>query len=432
MAALSNLRAVLAVRDFRRLFSVRLAGQFGDGLLQAALATFVLFSPERQPTAASVAGAFAVLFLPYSLVGPFAGVFLDEWRRRQVLVYANLLRGVLVVGVAALVWARHDGLDLAVAVLLVLGVARFVLAGLAASLPHVVDGPLLVTANALSPTAGTMAVVAGGLVGVVIRGVAGGGDTGSVIVLACAVTAYVLAALLATRMDKDRLGPDEDTVRNTVLGVLQGLGDGFRQLAAHPIAGRAVLVVIIQRLAFGALTVLALLLLRNTLNPAADPDAALGQFAFITAAAGGGALLGAIVTPGRVRRMGYVPWTVVAVAQAAPLVAIGVIAGMYLPALWPLLIAALSLGFANQASKVACDTLIQREIDDDYLGRVFALFDVGVNVALVLGIVAVAFTSPESGIAPVAVVVVGVVIAGNAAWYHGIGAKARERRRAGG
>ena len=37
-----------------------------------------------------------------------------------------------------------------------------------------------------------------------------------------------------------------------------------------------------------------------------------------------------------------------------------------------------------------------------------------------------------AGIAPVAVVVVGVVIAGNAAWYHGIGAKARERRRAGG
>lgn len=431
MAALGNLRAVLAVRDFRRLFSVRLAGQFGDGLLQAALATFVLFSPERQPTAASVAGAFAVLFLPYSLVGPFAGVFLDEWRRQQVLVYANLLRGALVIGVAVLVWMRHDGLDLAVSVLLVLGVARFVLAGLAASLPHVVDGPLLVTANALSPTAGTMAVVAGGLAGVVIRAVAGGGDTGSVIVLASAVTAYVVAALLATRIPKDRLGPHEDTVRNTLLGVLQGLGEGFRQLATHPIAGRAVVVVIIQRLAFGALTVLALLLLRNTLNSVGDPDAALGQFAFITAAAGLGALLGAIVTPGRVRRMGYVPWTVIAVAQAAPLVAAGALAGMYLPALWPLIIAALSLGFANQASKVASDTLIQREIDDDYLGRVFALFDVGVNIALVLGVVAVAFTSPESGIAPVATVVVGLVIAGNAAWYHGIGPKARERRRAG-
>lgn len=429
MAALGNLRAVLGVGDFRRLFGVRLVGQFGDGLLQAALATFVLFSPERQPTAASVAGAFAVLFLPYSLIGPFAGVFLDEWRRRQVLVYANLLRGALVIAVAVLVWLRHDGLDLAVAVLVVLGVARFVLAGLAASLPHVVEGPLLVTANALSPTAGTMAVVAGGLVGVVVRGVAGGGDTGSVVVLACAIAAYAGSALLATTLAKDRLGPHEDTVRNTFLGVLQGFGEGFRQLVTHPIAGRAVIVVVVQRLAFGALTVLALLLIRNTLNPSADPDAALGQFAFVTAAAGLGALIGAIVTPGRVRRLGYVPWTVIAVAQAAPLVAVSALLAIYLPSIGPLLVAALSMGFANQASKVACDTLIQREIDDDYLGRVFALFDVGVNVALVLGIVAVAFTSPETGIAPVAIVVVGLLIAANAAWYHGGGAKARERRR---
>ena len=81
---------------------------------------------------------------------------------------------------------------------------------------------------------------------------------------------------------------------------------------------------------------------------------------------------------------------------------------------------------------MASDTLIQREIDDDYLGRVFSLFDVAVNVALVLGIVAVAFTSPESGIAPVAVLVVALLIAANAAWYHGIGAKARERRRSDG
>lgn len=424
MAALTNLRAVIVVRDFRRLFGVRLAGQFGDGLLQAALATFVLFSPERQPTAASVAGAFAVLFLPYSLVGPFAGVFLDEWRRRQVLVYANLLRGLLVVGVAALVGIRHDGLDLAVSVLLVLGVARFFLAGVAASLPHVVDGPLLVTANALTPTAGTIAAAIGGLVGVGIRAVSGGGDTGSIVVLACAIASYIVSAAIAATLPKDRLGPDEDTVRNSLLGVIQGFGDGFRQLVQHPLAGRAVVVVIVQRIAFGALTVLGLLLIRNTFNPAADADAALGQFALVTGAAAVGALLGAIATPGRVRRMGYVRWTVIAVGQAAPVVTVGVLGGMFLPALWPLLIAALSLGFANQAAKVASDTLIQREIDDDYLGRVFSLFDVAVNVALVAGIVAVAFTSPESGIAPITVLIVGALIAVNAAWYRGRGAKA--------
>ncbi len=191
--ALTHLRDVLAVRDFRRLYATRILGQAADGLLQAALATFVLFSPERQPTAASVAGAFAVLFLPYSLVGPFAGVFLDRWRRRQVLVFANLIRAVIVIAVAVLVAQRHDGLSLAVTVLVVLGVGRFVLAGLSASLPHVVAGPVLVTANALTPTSGTIAAAVGGLAGIAIRGLAGGGDTGSIVVIICATVGYLAA-----------------------------------------------------------------------------------------------------------------------------------------------------------------------------------------------------------------------------------------------
>ena len=417
MAAHGNLRAVLAVRDFRYVFSVRIFGQFADGLLQSALATFVLFSPERQPNAASVAAAFAILFLPYSFVGPFAGVFLDEWRRRQVLVYANLLRAVLVVGVAALVWNKHDGLSLGVAVLVVLGVGRFVLAGLSASLPHVVAGPLLVTANALTPTTGTIFAAVGGVLGVAIRAAAGGGDYGSVFVLACAITSYVVAGLLASRLGKDALGPDEDTIRNSLAGVLRGLGEGFVQLARYPIAGRAVLIVSIQRIALGGLTVLALLLIRNTLNPSIDPDSALTEFALVTAAAAAGALIGAIVTPSMTRRMGFVRWTVIAAGQAAPLVTIGMMVGAYSRSMAALLIAGVSLGFANQAAKVAADTLVQREIDDDYLGRVFSIFDIAVNLALVLGITIVAFTAPASGVAPAVFIGIGALLALNALWY---------------
>ena len=423
--ALANLRSVLAVRDFRRLYATRLLGQFADGLLQAALATFVLFSPERQPTAASVAGAFAVLFLPYSLVGPFAGVFLDEWRRQRVLVWANLLRGVLVIGVGVLIAARHEGLSLAAMVLVVLGVGRFVLAGLSASLPHVVDGPFLVTANALTPTSGTIAAAVGGLLGVVIRGLAGGGDGGSIVVLACSIAAYAAAALMATRIGRDRLGPDEDTVRSTVLGVLRGFAEGLHELRRHRLASAAVAVVVVQRIAFGALTVIGLLLIRNTLNPSIDADAALAQFALVTGAAAAGALIGAYLTPGRARRLGFVRWTVLAVAPAAVLSTAGLFLAVALATLWPLLVAAFSVGFANQCAKVSSDTLVQRDCDGDYLGRVFALFDVLVNVALVAGVCAVAFTAPESGITPVAYVLVGVLIAVNAGWYAALGARVR-------
>jgi MFS family permease len=411
--ALANLRLVLAGRDFRRLFSVRLVGQFSDGLMQSALATYVLFSPERQPTAVAVASSFAILLLPYSLVGPFAGVFLDRWRRRQVLVRANLLRALVVVGVAALVAARHDGADLALTVLLALGVSRFVLAGLSASLPHVVAGPQLVTANALTPTAGTIASAVGALVGVGIRSLAGGGDGGSVTTLLAAVVGYVLAGGIAALLGKDRLGPDGERPGDTMLGVVHGLVDGVRELRRRVVAARAIAVVVAHRVAFGALTVGGLLLVRNTLNPSSDPDAALREFALITGTAALGAFVGAVVTPAMSRRLGAVTWTALAVGQAGVVVTLGMLTGSY-PGL---VVASVSIGLAGQSAKVCSDTLVQREVHDDHLGRVFALFDMLVNVALVTGITAMAFGAPASGIAPVAYVLVGLLLLGTAAWY---------------
>ncbi len=407
-----DLRSVLSGRNFRRLFAVRLTGQFADGLLQAALATFVLFSPERQATAAKVAVAFAVLLLPYSVIGPFAGVFLDRWRRRQVLVRANALRAVAVVAVIALVHAEHDGADLAIAVLVTLGIGRFVLAGLSASLPHVVDRSGLVVANALSPTAGTMASVGGSLAGVVLRAISGGGDGGSVVVLVTALLMYLMAAAVATLMDRDLLGPTGKRPDETLLGVARGLVDGGRHLRSRPVAARAMAVVVLHRVAFGALTVIALLLIRNTLNPPSQADAALRQFAYVTAAAAGGALLGAVLTPWRTRRVGAVRWSATTLQWAA--VSIAAILTTSLPGL---LVAGFFLGLAGQAVKVCSDTTVQREVSDDHLGRVFAIYDMVLNVGLVGGICAVAFTAPASGDAPWVYAGVAALLLAASVWY---------------
>jgi len=73
--------------------------------------------------------------------------------------------------------------------------------------------------------------------------------------------------------------------------------------------------------------------------------------------------------------------------------------------------------FAGQAVKVCSDTLIQRHIPDDRLGRVFSIFDMSVNIALVAGITVVAFLAPLNGIAPGLYLAVGGGLALSGVWY---------------
>jgi len=415
--AMPALRAILANPSFRKLFATRLIGQFSDGLLQAALATFVLFSPEREPDPVRVAALFTILLLPYSFIGPFAGVFLDRWSRRNVLVRANLLKALMTVPIVALVFAGDDGWFLGVCVLIVLGIGRFILAGLSASLPHVVQGPNLITANALTPTAGTIAAAVGGLLGVGLRGLAGGGDVGSQVVLGFAILGYVTASIIASRLGVRQLGPDGTKPQDTFMGVLAGLVDGARVLRAHTLPARSIVVVASHRIVFGALTVGALLLVRNTFQDPTEADAALGDFAIITASAALGAVIGAVLTPGMTRRIGPVNWGAIALFIAAA--GVGVfLGGAIVPTFPAILVGSAGVGFAGTSVKICADTLIQRHIPDDHLGRVFALFDMTINIAMVTGVTFMAFTSPLSGQATASYAVLIGLLVVVAIWYQ--------------
>lgn len=410
---LADLRSVAGSRWFRRLFAVRLAGQFSDGLFQAALATFVLFSPERQASAAAIATAFAILYLPYSLIGPFTGVFLDRWSRRQVLVFGNLARSVIVVGVCILTAASHAGLDLGLLVLVALGVNRFVLAAVSAALPHTVPDDALVTANALTPTAGTLCAALGGLAGVVLRSALGGGDAGSVTVLGIAVLGFAGSGLLALLIPRRLLGPEGELPGDTIIGVVRGLADGARDLWRTRPAFRAISAVALHRIAFGAATVVVILLLRNTVNPDTDPDNALAGLSLVLGGAAGGALLAAVLTPALARYAGPVRWS----AFALLLAAVGTPIGIAMATVPSMIAGAAALGFAGQSVKICADTTVQRDVADDFRGRVFSLYDVAVNIGLVAGVNAAAYASPASGIAPVVYAGIGVLLAATAGWY---------------
>lgn len=421
MEALPIFRSLLRERKFRALYTTRLVGQFGEGFFNTALASFVLFSPERQPNATAVAAAFAILLIPYSILGPFIGVFIDRWSRRNILVWAYVLKALMVLPIIAVVLSGQNSWLLGLFVLAVLGIGRFALAGLSASLPHVASGKQLITANALSPTSGTIAFVVGLLTGLGIREVFGSGDNGTVALLLFTVGTFTATSLVAATLAPRALGPDsplKHKMVDSIQGISRDLIAGIHTLNQHKVARRAIFIVAINRISFGVALVGSLLILRNTFHSPSDPNPALADFAILTGFSAAAALLAALLTPYVTRRIGIVRWTSFVVILAA--IGMFVFAwGSSVTNFISLAIAASCLGLAGQAAKVCSDTVIQRDIPDQQLGRVFAIFDMTVNFSLVLGIVVVAFFAPQSGVAPVLYATVGVILAAASGWYFG-------------
>ena len=395
----ADLRTVLRGRDFRRLFAVRLTGQFGDGVLQVGLASYVFFSPERQATASAAAAAFAVLLLPYSLVGPFAGVLLDRWRRRQVLLWANIVRTVLVLVVAGLAVGGQAGPVFYAMALATLSVNRFILAGLSASLPHVVPRHELVMANAVSPTTGTVTAVLGGLTGFLLsRAVGGSANEGTdVAVLTAAAGVYLAAGVLALRIHRDLLGPDlrgglPDPWR-AVHHVAGGLVSGARHVAHRQPAARALGAIAAHRFFYGVSTVAVILLHRNYFHEVSDVDGGLTGLATVFVATAVGLGVAAVLTPVVTRRIAKEWWVVTLLVAAAVLQVFP--AALYTePAV---LVAAAGLGVASHGIKIVVDTVVQENVEDEYRGRVFSIYDMLFNVGFVGAAAFAAATLPPSG-----------------------------------
>ncbi len=404
MTFFRDLAALLRFAGFRRLFSVRLLSQGADGVFQVALVSSVLFAPERAPDAGAIAAGFATILLPFSVLGPFVGVFLDRWSRRKILVVANLVRVLLLLVVAWLVGQGDVGWAFYGLVLGAFSVNRFLLAGMSASLPHVVPRDLLVTANAVSPTSGTLAY----LVGLGAGGAVHAASSSDALVIVAGATFYLLSALLALTLPP--LGPDlsaaDDQVQEAVHHVLRGLVDAARHL---PRLGRLALTVVsASRLPYGMMIVGVVLLFRHHVTPGQPPGGGGGMagVGIAVGASGLGFGAAAFITPSLTERFGIRRYLVGlgllgAVVQVVP---------VSLFTTWAIAVSAFGLGIVTQGIKICVDTTIQRVVGDVFRGRVFSIYDVLLNGVFVLATVIAALLLPPDGRSV-------AVLAGASVWY---------------
>ena len=386
-----DLRGLLRERMFRRLLAVRVVGQaarrdhpVGPGRIRAVLA--------RESGLAGGRGrglrAAAVALLGHRA---FMGVFLDRWRRRQVLLWANLARAGMVVALIVITLAQANVVLLGLVVLLVLGTNRLILTALAASLPNTVPPDRLIAANAVAPVSGTVAAAVGaGLsvsAGAALRATRGT----TAVLLGVAAIGLLLTAALSLRLPVALLGPHGDVVPETVREVLRELARGARVLHRRarlvggvgswhigaPMASRSYWRSSPPRPCWRVETTRPPWAWSASRSPARG-----GRLPRRRADAADRKALGGRLVVGHRRVAGR--------GSGHPgllsVTAVGFVAG------------ASMLGFAGQSIKIDTDTVVALNIGDDTRGRVFSLLDVGINVALLAGIAVAGFAVPASGV----------------------------------
>lgn len=388
-------RSVRRLPDFWRLLQLRMASQFGDGLFQAALAGALLFNPDRAADPMAIARAFTVLFLPYSLLGPFAGALMDRWDRRLVLVGANTARLILIAAIGTILAVRAGDIPLLIGALFANGLARFVTSGLSASLPHVVPRDQVVTMNSVANASGAIAAFLGANFMLVPRFFFGAGDRGASAIVFIAAIPVSIALLLSFRFGPRVLGPD-DTQRaihgSVVYAVITGWFYGVRTAVQRPTVAATLSGLAAHRMVIGINSLVMLVLVHHLPVPEAG---GLGIALLFFAAAGLGAFLANVLTPSVVRRWGRYAAANGALTAAAIIQIPG--AGLRLPVM---VVCGFLLGMAGQVVKLCADSAMQLDVDDALRGHVFAVQDALFWVAFIVSITAAAALIPDDGRAP--------------------------------
>ena len=399
-------RGPISNRRFRRLLAVQGLSQASDGLYQIAVAAVVIFDASAADTPAQVTKVLAVTVLPFSLVGPFTGPFIDRFSRRSVLVGASVLRvlitALLIPAIAGPEW-----------VLLMLAVAnvsvnRFFHSGKAAVLPTLVAPDQYLAANAVSTTVGLITTVLGGVVGGVMADLLSPVVAVIVAAVMIAGAGAVAATIALPRGEKRGLAGVLSELRDD----LRDVADGLRVLLSRPWAVYGVGSIWAMRALIGFVLLAALVVLR------ARFDARATEFSVLLAALGVGGFAGAIAVTPSARRLGYA-----GIAPLAFLLAgVATLVGGPIP-LWPALIATIGIGgFAMYATKIAADTLVQRAVPDRYRGRAFAVYDIGYNGAFVVAALIPTLLIPLLG-------ELGIILLTGALYVSGAVALAAIRRR---
>jgi predicted MFS family arabinose efflux permease len=432
---------VLKNRNFLTLWSGQVFSQLADKVylvLMIALIASRYQASENQTISGWVSSIMIACTIPAVLFGSIAGVYVDRWSKKWVLVATNLLRGGLVFALPFLFWVTKSwapwyGLPVGFCILLAITflistLTQFFAPAEQSAMPLVVERRHLLSANSLYTTTMMAAVIIGFAIGEPVLAIA---DTiaaklgwtaiglGKEIVVG---SSYVIAGLILMLLkiqEKNRAPVTNRSIsHNGAISlepeteyphVFADIRDGVRYLSQQPRIRSAMIQLVILFSVFAALAVLSVRLAEVI------PEIKSSQFGFLLAAGGVGMGIGAAFVGQFGQRFFHTQLSLYgSLGMAASLVGLSLFAQQLIPAL--LLITCLG-GFAAIVG-VPMQTTIQEETPEEMRGKVFGLQNNAINIALSLPLALAGIAETFFGVRPVFLGLAGLMIAGGLlTWY---------------
>jgi MFS transporter, DHA3 family, macrolide efflux protein len=389
-----GVRDVLRIPDYRRLFTGQVVSDIGDGIT-LFLVLLVINDLTGSPIALAIMAIAEAV--PAFTVGLVAGVYVDRWDRRRVMLASDLLRAAIV-----LAFALVQTVEL-LPLFYVLGflqasIATFFRPARGALLPHIVPAEGLASANSLAQASQVIGSVIGTGIAGLIFATFGNGLAGFAI---DSVTFLVSFALIAGISSEAGRVTAERKAAAAGESVRAGMVAGLRIVRGSRVLTGVVLATGVTMLGLGAVNVLFVPLLVNDLG--VDP-AWMAAIEFAQTAA---MILAAFTVAFLARRLS--PTTIISLGLGVIGACIALVAGVN--AVWQVILILFAVGMALTPLQAMVQTVVQTAAGDATRGRVVSVLQASISTASVASMAIGGVLGTVIGIRAVYLVAGGIVLA---------------------
>lgn len=367
--------------DFAKLWIAQVISLFGDWFNFIALTALV--SKYTEGSGLAISGLLLARFLSPLIAGPIAGVLVDRFDRKRLLIWSDILRACIGI---LLLWATtsHSYLWLIYAATIM----QFMLSavfepGRSALIPHLVGKNSLLRANTLGNVTWSVMLAAGAAIGGVVASL-----WGPSVALAIDASSFALSALFLMRIRQTGAITETKTTAGTKRQA--SFRDGLRYVRRNP--GIAAALSIKFGLSIGSVDTLMVAYATSLFVIGENGTASLG---ILYAAFGVGAVVGPIIFNR------FSNGTIITMRRLVILSFLCVTLGWLLFGMAPsLLWAALALIVRASGGSVTwtySSTILQMSAQDEYMGRVFSLDWMGFYSAITISTLTIGFLIDRLG-----------------------------------